>query len=67
MIFVLNLFLVLLRVMVALMLGDYATVGLAAGARTQEEEFEDEMRSLHLERADGRTSPQQQDDPTEGR
>jgi len=66
-IFVLNLFLVLLRVMVALMLGDYATVGLAAGARTQEEEFEDEMRSLHLERADGRTSPQQQDDPTEGR
>jgi TRAP-type C4-dicarboxylate transport system permease small subunit len=67
-IFVLNLFLVLLRVMLALVLRDYATIGMVAGARTQEEEFEDEMRSLHLERADGETPPpQRQDDPTEGR
>jgi TRAP-type C4-dicarboxylate transport system permease small subunit len=67
-IFVLNLFLVLLRAMLALLLRDYATIGAIAGARTQEEEFEDEMRSLHLERADGRpAAPQRQDDPMEGR
>ena len=66
-IFLINLFLVLLRVMVSLMLRDYATIGSVAGARTQEEEFEDEMRSLHLERTGGQTPPQQQDDPTEGR
>jgi len=67
-IFVLNLFLVLLRVMLALLMRDYATIGMVAGARTQEEEFEDEMRSLHLERTDGQTPPpQRQDDPTEGR
>lgn len=67
-IFLLNLFLVLLRITLALLLRDYATVGMVAGARTQEEEFEDEMRSLHLERADRQTqAPGQQDDPTEGR
>ncbi len=67
-IFVLNLFLVLLRVMLALLMRDYATIGMVAGARTQEEEFEEEMRSLHLERTDGQTTPpQRQDDPTEGR
>jgi TRAP-type C4-dicarboxylate transport system permease small subunit len=67
-IFVLNLFLVLLRVMLALLIRDYATIGMVAGARTQEEEFEEEMRSLHLERAAGQTpAPQRQDDPTEGR
>ncbi|NJO34311.1 MAG: hypothetical protein HC869_15440 [Rhodospirillales bacterium] len=31
-------------------MGDLLTVGTVAGARTQEEEFEEEMRSLHLER-----------------
>jgi TRAP-type C4-dicarboxylate transport system permease small subunit len=67
-IFVLNLFLVLLRVMLALLIRDYVTVGMVAGARTQEEEFEDEMRSLHLERTAGQTpGSQRQDDPTEGR
>jgi len=67
-IFVLNLFLVLLRIMVALVLRDYVTIGAVAGARTQEEEFEEEMRSLHLERVGGPTgAPQQQEDRTEGR
>jgi TRAP-type C4-dicarboxylate transport system permease small subunit len=49
--FVLNLFLVLVRIALALATGDLLTVGTVAGARTQEEEFEEEMRSLHLERA----------------
>ena len=49
--FVLNLFLVLLRAGLALALGDLMTVAVVAGARTQEEEFEEEMRSLHLDRA----------------
>jgi hypothetical protein len=49
--FVLNLFLVLVRIALALASGDLLTVGTVAGARTQEEEFEEEMRSLHLERA----------------
>jgi TRAP-type C4-dicarboxylate transport system permease small subunit len=67
-IFVVNLFLVLLRVVLALLMRDYATIGAVAGARTQEEEFEDEMRSLHLERVESRNAPpQRQDDPTEGR
>jgi len=67
-IFVVNLFLVLLRVVLALLVRDYVTIGTVAGARTQEEEFEDEMRSLHLERAGGPVSaPQRQDDPKEGR
>lgn len=47
--FVLNLFLVLLRVALALVMNDLPTIARVAGARTQEEELEDEMRSLHLE------------------
>lgn len=68
-IFVLNLFLVLLRIMLALLSRDYVTVGMVAGARTQEEEFEEEMRSLHLERRS--TAPDnaadQPNESTEGR
>lgn len=67
-IFLANLFLVLLRVTLALLSGDLQTVGTVAGARTQEEEFEEEMRSLHLDRMNRQgTAPAQQDDPTEGR
>ena len=47
--FVLNLLLVLLRVALALVMNDLPTIARVAGARTQEEEFEEEMRSLHLE------------------
>lgn len=67
-IFVANLFLVLLRVVLALLIGDLLTIGRVAGARTQEEEFEEEMRSLHLDRAgapaDGQAAPAQQDQET---
>jgi len=64
-IFLVNLFLVLLRVMLALLLGDLLTIGRVAGARTQEEEFEEEMRSLHLDRPDA-PAQQDQESPKEG-
>lgn len=51
--FVLNLFLVLLRAGLALTIGDLATVNAVAGARTQQEEFEEEMQSLHLDPVSG--------------
>lgn len=66
-IYLANLFLVILRVVLALVMGDLLTIGRVAGARTQEEEFEEEMRSLHLERADattGQAAPAQQDQET---
>lgn len=64
-IFMLNLFLVLLRVMVALLAGDLQTIGRAAGARTQEEELEEEIRSLHLDEAVTPSSAQNQETPKE--
>lgn len=48
--FCVNLVIVSLRIVLALAMGDLYTVGTVAGARTQQEEFEEEMRSLHLER-----------------
>ena len=64
-IFLLNLFLVLLRVVLALLAGDLQTVGRAAGARTQEEEFEEEIRSLHLNEAITPSSAPNQETPKE--
>ena len=55
--FVLNLFLVLLRAGLALTIGDLGTVASVAGARTQQEELEDELRSLHLDQATGDSAP----------
>ena len=45
----LNLLLVLLRAGLALTVGDLATVSNVAGARTQQEELEEELRSLHID------------------
>ncbi len=47
--FSLNLLLVLLRAGLALTVGDLATVSNVAGARTQQEELEEELRSLHID------------------
>jgi len=64
-IFLMNLFLVLLRVMLALLMGDHLTIGRAAGARTQQEEFEEELRSLHLDKETPPGAVQDQETPKE--
>lgn len=64
-IFLVNLFLVLLRVMLALLMGDHTTIGLVAGARTQQEEFEEELRSLHLDSETAPGAVQDQETPKE--
>ena len=55
--FSLNLFLVLLRAGLALTVGDLATVSNVAGARTQQEELEEELRSLHIDVTTGEPTP----------
>ncbi len=55
--FTLNLFLVLLRTGLALVIGDLNTVSAVAGARTQQEELEDELRSLHIDVTTGESTP----------
>jgi TRAP-type C4-dicarboxylate transport system permease small subunit len=55
--FTLNLFLVLLRAGLALSIGDTGTVSAVAGARTQQEELEEELRSLDIKVATGQPRP----------
>jgi len=55
--FSLNLLLVLLRAGLALTVGDLATVSTVAGARTQQEELEEELRSLHIDVTTGEATP----------